>query len=129
MDHGLPTPLRRTAAAALAATAVIHLAIVGEYLREERYIGLLFLVGAAGAIVAALRLWARRDVLAWVVGALICTGMFAGFLLSRTVGLPGFHEEEWELSGLVTLALEAGFLTLFIAALTRTRKRTVVQAS
>ena len=37
-------------------------------------------------------------------------GMGVGFVLSRTVGLPGFHEGEWELSGIVCLLLEAGFV-------------------
>lgn len=36
--------------------------------------------------------------------------MGVGFVLSRTVGLPGFQESEWELSGLVALVLEVGFL-------------------
>jgi hypothetical protein len=36
--------------------------------------------------------------------------MAIGFVLSRTVGLPGFHEGEWELSGLISLLLEGGFL-------------------
>jgi hypothetical protein len=42
----------------------------------------------------------------------ISAGMAVGFVLSRTVGLPGFHESEWELSGLVSLALEGGFIAL-----------------
>ena len=112
----LPVPLRRTASAALVATALVHVAIVGEYLREARYLGVLFILGAAAAVWAAARLWRGRDVAAWIVGAIVCAGMFVGFLLSRTVGLPGFHEEEWELSGLLSLALEAGFLVLFAAA-------------
>lgn len=119
MDHGLPTTLRRGAAVALFATAAVHVAIVGEYFREACYLGLLFVLGAVASVAAGVRLWQRRDVLAWVVGALVCTGMFAGFVLSRTVGLPGFHEEEWEFSGLVTLALEGGFFALFVAAVSR----------
>lgn len=45
----------------------------------------------------------------------IAAGMGVGFVLSRTVGLPGFHESEWELSGLVSLLLEAGFLAAALA--------------
>jgi hypothetical protein len=37
------------------------------------------------------------------------TGMGIAFVLSRTTGLPGFKESGWELSGVVTLVLEAGF--------------------
>jgi hypothetical protein len=39
--------------------------------------------------------------------------MALGFVLSRTVGLPGFHESEWEASGLLTLLLEG---TVVVAA-------------
>jgi hypothetical protein len=34
-------------------------------------------------------------------------------VLSRTVGLPGFKEHEWELLGIVSLVVEGGFLALF----------------
>jgi hypothetical protein len=36
--------------------------------------------------------------------------MFAGFILSRTVGLPGFREPEWEPSRIAPLILEAAYL-------------------
>jgi len=38
--------------------------------------------------------------------------MGVGFVLSRTVGLPGFHEGEWEMSGVISVLLE----TLFVGA-------------
>jgi hypothetical protein len=43
--------------------------------------------------------------------------MALGFVLSRTAGLPGFHESEWELSGLLSLLLEAGVVVAAVAAL------------
>ena len=46
----------------------------------------------------------------WALGALIAAGMAAGFILSRSIGLPGFHESDWELSGIVSVLLEAGFI-------------------
>jgi hypothetical protein len=36
--------------------------------------------------------------------------MAAGFILSCSIGLPGFHESDWELSGIVSVLLEAGFI-------------------
>ena len=39
-------------------------------------------------------------------GAVVAAGMAVGFILSRTTGQPGFHESEWEVSGLVSLLLE-----------------------
>jgi hypothetical protein len=39
-----------------------------------------------------------------------------GFVLSRTVGLPGFHESEWEASGLLSLALEGTVVAAAVQA-------------
>lgn len=104
--------LTRVGAATMAGIAAIHLLLAPEYLGEEAYVGVLFLLGAgAGALVAA-RLWRGGDPISWALGVAISAGMAIGFLLSRTVGLPGFHESEWELSGLVSLALETGFIGL-----------------
>lgn len=71
---------------------------------------MLFILGGLAAGLVAIRLWRVDDALAWVAGALIAAGMAVGFVLSRTLGLPGFHESEWELSGLLSLLLEAAFL-------------------
>jgi hypothetical protein len=111
------TALRKTAAAAIAATGLLHLALAPEYLDKQAYLGVLFLLGAAAAVVIAVQLWRRTNPLAWAGGALLAAGMATGFVLSRTVGLPGFHESEWELSGLVTLLLEGGFLAAAVLGL------------
>jgi hypothetical protein len=104
--------LTRVGAATMAGIAAIHLLLAPEYLGEQTYVGALFLLGAgAGAFVAA-RLWRGDDPASWALGVVISAGMAIGFVLSRTVGLPGFHEGEWELSGLVSLALEGGFIGL-----------------
>lgn len=103
---------RRTAASMAALTGLIHLVLVPEYLEEKTYIGLLFLGAAAVCGAVAVTLWRRDEPLAWGVGALTCAGMFVGFVLSRTVGLPGFHEAEWELSGLISLVADAAFVVL-----------------
>ena len=113
------TTIRRLAAAARAAVGVIHLVLSPEYLDEQAYVGVLFIAGGIGALAVAARLWFTQDRAAGALGALIAAGMFAGFILSRTVGLPGFKEEEWELSGIVSLILEAGFLTLWLSSLRR----------
>lgn len=101
--------LRRLAAAAIAAAGLVHLLLVGEYLDEKTYLGVLFALGALGCAIVAARLARRDDPVAWAAGALVCLGMAVGFVLSRTVGLPGFHEEEWELSGIVSMLLEIAF--------------------
>jgi ABC-type Fe3+-siderophore transport system permease subunit len=115
---------KRTAVLFISIVGAIHLVLAPEYLGEKPYIGALFLAGAAGcALVAVLLGRDGRDRRAWALGTLISLGMGVGFVLSRTVGLPGFHESEWEVSGIVTLVAEAGFVGLAAPALARVRPR------
>jgi len=104
------TSLTRFGAAVMAGIAAIHLVLAPEYFGEQAYIGALFLLGAAAGALIAARLWRAADRATWALGAALSAAMAIGFLLSRTVGLPGFHEGEWELSGLVSLMLEGGFV-------------------
>ena len=106
------TTKRRIAAGLLAATGVLHLLLAPEYLGEQAYVGVLFILGGFTAVVLAARLWVTEDLRAWTLGALVAAGMAIGFVLSRTTGLPGFHETDWEGSGLLSLLLEAGFVGL-----------------
>jgi drug/metabolite transporter (DMT)-like permease len=109
--------LRRISAAALAVVGVIHLVLAPEYFSQQAYIGVLFVLGGIALAVLAVRLWMRDDAPAWLVGALVMAGMGIGFVLSRTTGLPGFKESEWELSGVICLVLEAGFVMVAARAL------------
>ena len=102
--HRMTSPTtRKLAAAALAAVGVIHLILSPEYLSEQAYIGVLFIAGGlVPAARLAVALWRADNVPSWLLGALTMAGMGIGFVLSRTTGLPGFHESEWELSGIVS---------------------------
>ena len=105
------TQIRRLAAALLTAIGVLHLVLAPEYLEEKAYIGVLFILGGLTSLAVAARLWIRTTTAwAWVMGALLAAGMAVGFILSRSIDLPGFHESEWELSGVVSVLLEAGFV-------------------
>ncbi|HEX4717931.1 MAG TPA: hypothetical protein VH300_05330 [Thermoleophilaceae bacterium] len=109
--------IRRVAAIAIAIVGVIHLLLAPQQVDAKAYVGVLFIVGGLAALYVAVRLWMAPDRFAWTLGAVVSACMFVGFILSRTTGLPGFKEEEWELSGIVTLILEAGFIAAWIAAL------------
>lgn len=106
---------RQMAAVGLAAIGAIHLLLAPEYFGEQAYLGVLFVLGGVAAVGASVALWRIDHAASCVIGTVIAAGMGVGFVLSRTVGLPGFHESEWELSGLVSLLLEAGFLAAALA--------------
>lgn len=113
----MSTTTRRLAAAAMAAAALIHLVLIPEYLEEQAYIGVLFAVSVPPSAWLAAVLWRRPDTRAWVVGALLALGMAGAFVVSRTVGLPGFDESgEWEPLGLASLVVELGFAVLAVGA-------------
>lgn len=104
---------RRLAAAAMAAAAFIHVVLVPEYLGEKAYIGVLFAVSVPPSVWLAAVLARRPDRRAWALGAVLALGMAAAFVISRTVGLPGFDESgEWEPLGLASLVVEVGFAVL-----------------
>jgi hypothetical protein len=99
--------MRHAVAAALAATGALHLILAPEYLSEQAYIGVLFVLGGITSIGLATAVWLREDARAIAAGAAVAAGMAVSFVLSRTTGLPGFHESEWEASGLLSVLLEA----------------------
>jgi hypothetical protein len=95
----------------IAGVGAIHLLLAPEYFGEQAYVGALFVAGGLASLAIAWRLFHDEGgLLDWGLGAAIAVGMGVGFVLSRTVGLPGFHESEWELSGIVSLLGEIGFL-------------------
>jgi hypothetical protein len=113
----MTTRTRRIGSALLAATGVLHLALAPEYLSEQTYIGVGFIAGGLAALAIAAWLWIEEEDVGWALGALLAAGMALGFVLSRTVGLPSFHEGEWELSGVVSLVIEGAFVGLAAASL------------
>ena len=102
---------RRTAAGVLAAAGILHGMIAPEYLSERPYIGALFALSVPLTLAVATMLWVRDDVRAWAAGAALAAGMAVAFVLSRTTGLPSFHEHNW-VEGIPTLVAEAAFLVL-----------------
>ncbi|MFJ9865234.1 hypothetical protein [Streptomyces sp. NPDC101165] len=96
---------------------MLHTLLIQDHLEEMFYIGVLFAVGSAVMLVVAVALvMVRRPMVAWVTGALVSLGMIAGFLLSRTVGLPnGYYEDGWEAPyGPLSLLVEGVFVLAFL---------------
>lgn len=99
----------------IAASGVIHLVETPEYFQEMPYIGVLFGLSVAGALLAAFGI-ARRERWGWLLGVVVAGGSFIAYLLSRTIGLPGFRENSWEEFaeplGLLSLLVEGLFLVV-----------------
>ena len=62
---------RRAGSSLLAATGVLHLVLAPEYLEEQAYVGVLFILGGLVAIALAVRLWRADDARSWALGGLI----------------------------------------------------------
>jgi hypothetical protein len=99
---------------------LIHLIGAPEDLEEAPYQGLLFLANFFGAILAAIGIYRGRT-WGWGLGALVSVGAFVGYVISRTIGLPGLPvEEEWlEPLGLLSMVVEALFVGLFLTVFVR----------
>lgn len=111
---------RVLAVVGLAAIAVIHILDAPGTFQATRYIFWLYMAIVAGAIPASLLLlhWASR--LAWVGPALLAAGPLLGYLLTRTVGLPGDSGDigNWlDTLGMVSMFVEGAVLTLCLVRL------------
>jgi hypothetical protein len=101
----------------------VHLALAEErYNEDARYVGALFVLGALGlavgaGIAAAGRKFGSLAWMAWVLDVVIVVGMFASFLLSRSVGLPGYHRHDWPVIQVIALFAETAYVALFLVAL------------
>ena len=115
--------LRIVGVVAIVATGLIHLATARDSFGEATYKGLLFVANGVAALVAAVGVYRDRD-WAWLLGALVAGGAFLGYVVSRTIGLPGLPAEPdawFEPLGAASLVAEAVFLIVF--AVTRLQSR------
>lgn len=118
--------VRVLAFAALAANIAIHAYLAPDHLEEMPYIGVSFVVAAillAGLLIG-LVCWPRES-WPWLTGAALSFGMAVLFVVSRTAGLPDYHEA-WTSDGalgLWCLVPEAIFLACAATVLPAVRRR------
>jgi hypothetical protein len=94
------------AATGLAASGVVHLALVQDHHTEAWWLGVAFLIDGAALLSAAVWLARRRSAIAWRVAGALCAATVVAYCLSRVIGLPGAHRELWDLLGIATTAVE-----------------------
>jgi hypothetical protein len=109
---------RWPAAAALSATAAIHMTLVPDHLREAPYAGALFIALSAAALATAMLLSAADHDLAWLAAIAISLGALVAYFLSRSIGLPSLRDDigDWvNPLGVAAVACEALTLVCWIA--------------
>ena len=121
----LPAGLVGAGISLIVIVGLIHLINSPEDLEEGSYTGLLYLANFFGALAAAIGIYLGKR-WGWALGFLVAGGAFAGYVISRTVGLPGLPvETEWlEPLGVLSLLVEGLFVGVFLAVLTRPKEKT-----
>ena len=110
-----PDKLVWAGALLIAALGLIHLVEAPDELEEATYLGLLFLANFGGAVVAAIGIY-RNYRWGWLFGVMLAGGSFVGYVVSRTMGLPGLPVEEWlEPLGVISMLIEVLFVGLGLA--------------
>jgi hypothetical protein len=104
--------LQWSAVALIMAIGVLHLLTAQAEYEEAAYMGYLFAANFFGALSAAFGIY-HQQVWGWLLGLLIAVGSLAGYIWSRTVGMPGMAVEEWiNPYGVVALTVESLFILL-----------------
>jgi hypothetical protein len=111
---------RLLAVVGMAGIAVIHILDAPDTFEGVKYIFWLYIAIIVGAIPISLLLlqWSSR--LAWIGPALLAAGPLIGYLLTRSVGLPGDSGDigNWlDSLGLASMFVEAAVLSLSVARL------------
>ena len=119
----VPRIVKLTAILLIVAVGLVHLRGASPHYNFAPYMGIAFVANFVGALVAAVGIY--RDALwGWLLGVLIAGGALVMYVVSRSVGLPGFELSVGRWFGpLATTALivEVPFLALFLLAV-RTRR-------
>ena len=117
------TILRLAAIALIVVVGLTHLIGAPQHYRVAPYIGVGFVANFIGALVAAVGIY-RDAMWGWVLGILVASGALVLYVVSRSVGLPGFEHAVGRWSGplgLLSLVVEALFLAVFLLWLSARR--------
>jgi hypothetical protein len=104
----------------MAAIAVIHILDAPGTFEGVKYIFWLYIAIIVGAIPFSILLLQWPSRLAWIGPALLAAGPLIGFLLTRSIGLPGDSDDigNWlESLGLASMFVEVAVLSLSLVRL------------
>ena len=97
-----------------------HMYVFPEHFEAASYIGLSFGALFAGTLLSALGILRGRR-WGWTLGSVICAFAFVAYIITRTLGLPGFGEAlgDWAMpAGTMAEIFEAGYLGLHFSVIT-----------
>ncbi len=103
---------------------LIHVLDAPDSFHDAVYKGWLFYANGVASLVAAYGIF-KESRWGWPFGLLIAAGSFAGYVASRTIGLPFIPAEPdawFEPLGLVSLVAELSFVGIFIVTITTHRR-------
>lgn len=101
---------------------MVHLLQSEEFFSATAYVGALALANFAASCGVALALARSGGKVAWLLGAAIAAGSLVLFIISRTLGLPGYEEVagQWlNFPAWSAIGMELAYLALCAAALRR----------
>lgn len=106
------------------ATGVIHFMEAPDNFSEAMYKGVLFTLNGVGALIAAVGIYRGSRSWGWGLGVVIAAGAVVGYVMSRTVGLPGLPvDDEWfEPIGVLSIIVELGFVAVWLWSFTTAKR-------
>ena len=108
------------AIALLLIVGIIHFMDAPGSYDDAPYKGLLFLANGIAACVAAWGIYKESRSWGWTLGLLVAGGAFVGYIVSRTIGLPGLEVDTWdEPLGTLSLITEGLFALIYVVAIVR----------
>jgi hypothetical protein len=116
---------RLLGAVGVAGIAVVHILDAGGTYQGTRYIFWLYMAVIAGAIPIAGLLMHWNSPLAWLGAVLLAAGPFAGYVVSRSIGLPGDSPDigNWlDTLGMISLFIELSVISLGLTRLALYRR-------
>lgn len=117
-----PSVMTWTGIALIVITGLIHAVGTPSNYGDAPYKGILFVLNALGAIVAAYGIW-RGERWGWALGIVVAGGAFVMYVISRTVGLPQLPVDDWgEPIGVTSLIVEAAFVVIAARMLAQPRR-------
>jgi hypothetical protein len=111
----------------LTAVALIHSIQAPDAFSEAGYVGALFIVAVVGCVLLATTMTRTSDDRAWMAVGGLAGLILLGYILSRSVGLPGFTSDmgEWDSSrGLASMVAESTLVVLSGTVLLMRREAT-----